>query len=272
MRITTIAFVSTIIVLLALFMFFSTEGKLKDLYDHATAKQTCKASVETHAKLKLRYADFSSDVKCPTVKLKINDKNEEAAKKKIADLMRDCWDNFGRGKLELFTDDNVYCAVCYRVDFGKDVKINDFSKFLASKSDSSKSVSYLKYLTTEKTDDTGFIEEFNNKKISDAIDGSKDDKYAVVFTYIKGKKYLDEYLKKARNAAPGAGSVIVGVMLIAQHPVIGTILVAGGAIWAGLETYFTKDPFQHIALINFIPYNPEQLTALNCKDLPVLQQ
>ena len=192
-KLMTYSLVAFVVILITAFVLFDFYGGIKEAYAKATAKQTCKASVKIHAALKLRYADFSGEIKCPTVKLKIDDKNENIAKKKMADAMYDCWDQFGRGKLELFSDDSVYCTICHRTTFDKDIKVSGFTKYLADNNPSRGKISYLQFLTTEQTDYSEFLNHIKNKKIDDTVDASKNSDYAIIFTYIKGKKYLEEY-------------------------------------------------------------------------------
>ena len=130
-KLLTYFLVVIIIVLLTAFLLLKYESNLKEIYAKTVGKSTCEASVRTYAALKLRYADFSGDIKCPIVKLKIEDKNEEIVKRKVADAMVDCWDQFGKGKLELFKDDSVYCSICHRITFNKEIKFNGFMRYLA---------------------------------------------------------------------------------------------------------------------------------------------
>lgn len=293
-KLMTYSMVSIVIILITVFILFKFEGSIKEAYAEATAKQTCKTSVYTHAKLKMRYVDFSGEIKCPTLKLTIDDKNEDIVKKKLADAMYDCWDQFGRGNLDLFSDNSVYCAICHRITFDKNIKINGFTEYLATQQAPSQKISYLQFLTTERTQNSDFLKEFENKKIEDKIDGSKNNEYAIIFTYIKGKKFLDEYLEKTKSITPGVGLIAIGFGIFKAGgviggslsfiltpyvgvPVGGTISSAGGlvmavgALWYGLGAYFGGAPFEHISLISFIPYDSQSMQNLNCKEIPIKQ-
>lgn len=293
-KLMTYSLVFLIIILITAFILLKFQSNIKNAYAEAAAKQTCKTSVQAHAALKLRYADFSGEIKCPTSYLKINDKSEEIAKKKVADAMFDCWDQFGKGKLDLFTDDSVYCTICHRITFGKEVQINKLTEYLAAKQPQGQKISYLQLLTAEKTQNSEFLKELENKKIADTIDASKNNEYAIIFTYIKGKKYLDEYLEKAKYTAPGIGLIALGFGIFKAGGVIGaglsaittpavgvpvglTVSSAGGfvmsvgALWSFLGGYFAGVPFEHISLISFIPYDAQNIQSLNCKEIPVKQ-
>ena len=278
--------VSVVVLLMSAVIFLMFEANLRGAYAESVAKNTCKASVRAHAALKLRYADFSGEIKCPTVKLNIDDNNENAAKKKIADAMFDCWDQFGRGSLELFGDKSIYCAICHRITFDKELKINDFTKYLESEKAPGQEIRYLQFLTTEKTENVDFLKESENRKIEDTIDASKNKEYAVIFTYIKGRENLKYYAEKAQFYLPGfglgggaltlggalafgkLGTGLIGIVISGfLVPVATTLLVAGTA--TVVIGYFYNVPFEHIALVSFISYNADSLQQLNCKEVPV---
>jgi hypothetical protein len=291
-RLATGSIIAVFIILTSFFMLFAFEERLKDIYTGAIDKGACKSEVIAHSKLKLRYIDFSDDISCPTIPLKIDNHNENVVKRKIADSMYDCWDQYGRGQLELFTDENNYCAICHRISLDEDVKFSGLSEYLAQNNHPSQDISYLQFLTTEKTQNSEYIEEFENRNIINSVDASVNSEYAIVFTYIKGKKNLEEFTKKVAYTAPGVGLTAVGAGLIYYSPgvtaavsatltpavgvpagaavlTLGTISLGIGALWSYLAATNTNIPFDHIALVSFIPYNAESLQSLNCRDLPV---
>lgn len=299
-KLLTYSMVSIVVALVVAFVLFNFYGKIEEAYAEESAKQICKASVYGASKLKLQYwdlsyADFSDQVKCPTAKLSINDRNKDTAKKKLADAMYDCWGQFGEGKLDLFNDDNVYCSICHRVTFGKDVKIGGFMKYLANNKIPDGKTPYLQYLTAERTDNSEFLKAFESNKIEDNIDGSKNSEYAIIFTYIKGKRYLDDYLQKAKYTSPGIGLIALGFGIIKAGSTISAIvsgtgvgapaglliqagslsvggsIMAVGALWTGVSPFISGVPFDHIALISFVPYNAESIKSLNCRDIPTKQ-
>lgn len=286
-KLLTYSMVSIVIILITALILLVYEGNLKKAYIEATAKQTCKTSVKTHTLLKLRYADFSGEIKCPTVKMQINDNNENIAKKKIADALYDCWDQFGRGKLELFTDNSVYCTICRRITFGKDIKVNGVMRYLALQQAPRQKISYAQFLTTERTENSQILSELESKKIVDNIDASKEDEYAIIFTYIKGKDNLNQLLEKSKFAASGLGTVALGFGFVKAGtavgltgigaPIAATLVSFGafvmsvGTLWGFVGTYLATVPFEHISLISFVPYDAESLKSLNCKEIPIKQ-
>lgn len=296
-RIINYGFVFVVIFLVILFVAFTFWASLKDIYNKVAEKQICKTSVLTHSRLKLKYADFSGKINCPTTKLKIDDKDENAVKEQIASSMFDCWDKYGRGKLELFSDDNVYCTICTRITLNKEIKVKGITDYLGNAHPKNEKLNYLQLLTTEKPGDSEYskyLASLGNRKIEDVLDASVNNEYAVVLTYIKGKEKIANYWEKAKYTAPavgtvalgfavvklgfGAGSVLsffltpfVGVPVGTFISLTGGAMIVGGAYWAGFAAYLSRTPFEHVAFLSFIPYDAESLQSLNCNEIPVKQ-
>jgi len=282
------AIVATAVFLLAIFIIFTFETNLKASYKETAAKQTCKSSVQANSALRLRYADFSNTIQCPTTYLTINDKNENVVKKRIADAMVDCWDQFGRGHPDLFTDDNIYCTICHRITFGNNIKVNGVSEYLATKNAPRKDMTYLQFLTTEKTQGAKFLNELQKQKIDHNLDTSKMNEYAVMFVYVKGKEYQKEYMEKYKYYASGLGTIAIGYGVVKAGAAIGFtgigapialgvssvggVIMSFGLLFGGVGVATAGVPFEHIASVSFVPYDSENLKQLNCKDVPISQQ
>lgn len=286
--------VALIILLVGILIFINFQGSVKEASAEYAAKEACKVSVKETSAFRLRYEDFSGDIKCQTQNLKIKD--AKIAKKKVADAMYDCWDQFGRGKLDLFADDNVYCVICNYINFSENVKISGLNNYLATQKPQNQDTTYLDILTAERTENSKFLKELESRKIYDELDASKKSDYAAVFTYIKGKKYLEEYSKKIGYTQIGIGIAAIGTVVVFKGgpaaAVIsssfltpaggvavglfvagtGTILFGVGALWSYIAWNYAGVPFEHIASVSFIPYDAQELQALNCKDLPVKQK
>lgn len=290
-------FVFVVIFILILFVAATSWASLKEAYNKAAEKQICKTSVLTHSRLKLKYADFSGKINCPKIELKIDDKDENAVKGQIASSMFDCWDKYGRGKLELFSDDNVYCTICTRITLNKDIKVKGITDYLSNAHPENEKLNYLQLFTTEKPGESEYskyLASLGNRKIEDVLDASVNNEYAVVFTYIKGKEKIKNYWEKTKYTAPavgtvalgfavvklgiGAGGVIsafltpfVGVPVGTFISLTGGAMIVGGTYWAGFAAYFSGVPFEHAAFLSFIPYDAESLQSLNCNEIPVKQ-
>jgi len=286
--------VALIILLVGIILFVNFQGNLKAASMEFAAKETCKISIKETSALRLLYKDFSGEIKCQTQNIKVED--AKIAKKEIADAMYDCWDQFERGKPDLFADDNVYCAICHYINFSENIKLSGLNNYLATQKPQNEDATYLDILSAERTENSKFLNELENSKIYDELDASKKSDYAVIFTYIKGKKYLEEYSKKIGYTQIGLGIAAVGTVVVFKGgPAAaaisssfltpaggvavglfvsgaGAMLFGAGTIWSYVAWNYAGVPFEHIASVSFIPYAPQALQALNCKELPVKQK
>ena len=155
---------------------------------NSVEKAACKQSVKHNAlRLKVMGTDLTNEfgkvppIKCPTNYITVNDINPDAIKKKIADAMFDCWDNFGRGELEIFdTEDNNYGVICSVLKFKKKGKIKGFANYLATHYVPARDETYLEFFSSKKFDGKE-ISVFENPKIENTDDLNLDKGLAVVF-------------------------------------------------------------------------------------------
>ena len=131
-------------------------GRYTPLYGEVFDTETCRGSVAVKAtiesstiiakgigttKLACRTKDvcISSGGKCPTGSKKESIANEEDIKKEIANLMYECWFQFGEGELN-FAGDKTFkeqiCGICSRIKFSEDAQkdfkfISDMGKYLS---------------------------------------------------------------------------------------------------------------------------------------------
>ncbi|MBW2981369.1 hypothetical protein KY343_00685 [Candidatus Woesearchaeota archaeon] len=77
-------------------------------------KTECSTSVQSNVRWRQISDAFAEDIRCPTLDISVD---EKSAAKKIRQLTIDCWDIYGQGKLDLFTDENTYCGICAIFDF-----------------------------------------------------------------------------------------------------------------------------------------------------------
>lgn len=77
-------------------------------------KTECITSVQSNVRWRKISTVFAEDIRCPTLDITVD---EKSAAKEIKRLVVDCWDIYGKGKLDLFTDENTYCAICAIFDF-----------------------------------------------------------------------------------------------------------------------------------------------------------
>jgi hypothetical protein len=110
-----IAAVSAIIILLLLLLLLRSIGQKAE---DQSEKARCKSSVTAYARL--GELPLGRDVKdersidCPTKFVTIKKTTPRKMRTQIANLMVDCWDNYGEGKLMLFSPFSLesFCALC----------------------------------------------------------------------------------------------------------------------------------------------------------------
>ena len=187
---------------------------LKTIYEQNTGvsdKQMCKDSIMLYSKTAMFAGrPISQSIKCPTRYLKLpveDNKDVEAAKKEIASQMYDCWDNFGRGKLELFDPKNGrFCVVCAVISFSSpNKKIDGFVEYLNQNRIPGRNETYAQFLgNSEEVEFEQGVDKFE-------IDTSK--VYAVMLTYDKRSR-LSTLTKATTGFIVGAAASVAGVALI----------------------------------------------------------
>ena len=152
--------------------------------------------------------DLSLD--CPTVFLTINEKNDRENSELMANAMYKCAAQFRRGTGELFTEDGVYCNVCYVFDVPKPVK-GFYSYLIKNKVPGGSGETYHEYmqgyrsagaekilgqmehpLETLYNDDQQPNKEINLEHPINSIEEVelKEGQYAVIFIYTRGQEHL----------------------------------------------------------------------------------
>jgi hypothetical protein len=260
--------------------------KIQKVEKEASREAACKTSVEMHARSHIKGFDLSGNIKCPTKDLTVTTSKPEEIKKTFADEMAECWGIFGEGKLELFSGEGIYCAVCSRINFkDKNEKIMGFSEFLIKTKMPSNKVTYLDYLTGYKTPNAELYAQdiLSRKPVDIQIDTSKT--YSTIFVYAKGKAAINNLEDAvggkgkamaitgvAGGVAAGAGAVTIALFL-GSNPIgwatAGAIIIGAGA--AAVLTYFAGEPSVWMALTTLTEYTQPELQSYGCKYLEVEQ-
>jgi hypothetical protein len=222
--------VSVILVAVAVLIGFSFLLYAGEEIKKDTPNDICRESVKNNAALKFGGLDFSEDIACPAQRIEIEedlskDAGQKTAKKTIAEAMRDCWEIYGEGKLNLFSGEGTFCSVCSLISFAepKTTELRGFTDYYYSEKiigGTGKGLVYSQY--------TGGVykgEMFKDQN-SIAVDTEKDvldtsQIYAVIFYYPKGEKHIGTFVNRMSMASPG---LAVGT---------GTIALGGGAIAVG---------------------------------------
>ena len=165
--------------------------------------------------------------------------NVRDVKWEIAESMRKCWNQWGKGNLNpegknVFPEDEFKCFKCYRLSFPEfdgQISASDIDAFLGNPENVVRGY------------DDSFINYFNNRVLLNFNDPSyltnmirKDQKYAVVYVERVEKSYLLRTIIAAGTGAGIGGAICgvtgVGLILLPGCAVLGA---AGGTIAGGIE-------------------------------------
>jgi len=269
------------VVVLIIFVLFiintTTDIKAK------TARDICKASVRANAALRIGTQEFSSKLECFTEERTIDVRAPEETKRQLAKALTDCADQFWQGKLELFSEDGVFCHICSIISFSdKGKTIDGFKQFLFT-TPMSGTTTYAQFLSGYQSANAGVIGTQQQVFQQDTLDTSK--QYAPVFVYIRGRDKIEHYMQKVGGYTAGTGILLIGVGLIVKGgvtfvvswwtgagAVAGAVMTISGVVVAGVGlaidawTYlFGGAPTEWMAMTQFVQYQPEALKALGCE-------
>ncbi|MEM4282204.1 MAG: hypothetical protein QXU88_00930 [Candidatus Woesearchaeota archaeon] len=287
-----------VLLLVAAVIFISFQTRLFGLAEAKSAKDVCKTSVYANALLGRSVGIFSSDIKCPTQYLQIDNSDVAHAKFEIAKALSDCWEQFGEGRLELFSGEGVFCSVCHLITFKhKEKAISGLLDYLATNKKPLTDKSYLDYLTSYHTSGSEVLKAYAAEKLPpDILDPSRGNTYATIFYYVKGKDHVKDVIERAQAAAPGIGLEALGIGLIKAgsataglisatgigaplgvvvakvSTIVGGVLIVGGAGYALLAGWFGGVPVEFLSQVRLEPYNEQTLKNLGCQILPAAEK
>jgi hypothetical protein len=209
----------------------------------------CKTSViqNSYARVPgLFGGDWSSGINCPVQEITMSSSDETEIKEQAAEAMYTCWNNFGKGELNIFETEkgqkDVFCAICSEITYtggaaGKNV--DGFMQYLIDNSPPGRQDTYFKEFSG-RLPTAAELEQFQAYKEpgapyhdwSDTIN-TANKKYAVLFVYTKDTGIWDRWMQGAL--------VFIGTYgLVTQATPLGTVSamilagVAGGyAIFKG---------------------------------------
>jgi hypothetical protein len=239
-------------------------------------EQACAAQVRSAAATgKVFGRDYEVNAPaCQTKYATITATEDSKVKKQLAEAMRTCAYQWGRGELDLFNHPGYYCAPCSNIEFSEETRklyaktngnILDFDEYLRETKTPGGKLTYAEYLAGV-TRDNGVQSEGS----VGALAINTNENYTVLFTYDKQKTdgdLLQQFgdligtditpaeeakilgtasgiaagLGTATATAAGASGLVVAA--IASGPIgwvalgAGTIAVGGFAIYKGLKTY-----------------------------------
>lgn len=279
-------------------------GQWNFFVDDTTVTERCKASVERNARYNIAGLELGSEIDCPTKHIIISG-SEEEAKEKIANAMYTCWKQFGRGKLRLFSEEGIFCNICYTIDLKTDSSVTNFTHYLLTTPSPTENMFYYDYLSSFQSSkaekalsdvDRESLSKLNKESLLET-----DTKYAVIFFYAKGEHWLDkatEILQKeaiAGGAAVASAGIVIGatvasgvvgkVVLVALSGaaasastgigvpiaigiVVGTAIGVG--VYIGVKSildFLETDDTEWAAFTILREWNAEELEKLECTEL-----
>lgn len=285
-----------ILVLVVMLIMLLFETRAGELYKDLIHKYTCKTSVRAQDLGTLKNIAIPSDIKCPLQRIGITENDPEQIKQELARLYSNVCDEFGQGTLNLFgKKQTVFCVVRDRISFkNKDLKINDFGKYLIENKIPDKNIDYIRFCSGYKTERAAEIykdlefQQFNDEP----IDTNKE--YAVIFVYAKGEEKLREVMKFFFGTSEshtgmyiGTAFVVVGYSITAATAgkggliglplaYLGKTMMYGGLATAGMSGFFNYLTNKNIKMewASFFlirEFNEQELKKLPCEYLPAEQ-
>jgi hypothetical protein len=287
-----VVLVLAVLVLIVMLMFERSVGEAAKL---ESIKTKCKASVYAHSAAHIKGIDLSSSINCPTQNLTVPDGTQDEQKLYIAKRMTDCWDMFGKGGLDLFDRDGIYCVICSQLDFEGDEPIQNLEQYLYMTKMPAQEMKFMDFLNGYKTPRADEAIGDITKQIiqqgqAESLDPSKS--YSVIFVYARGTENIRNALELTANMGStqgtpfmiaggviaivggtaasftGLGSIVGVPMMIA-----GKVLFIGGGVESAIESYLTTDVApEHIAYVALREHSKDELQQLGCRYLPARQR
>ena len=227
---------------------------------------------------------ISSGGECSRTSSKDLEKIEVESKSEIlnemADLMYNCWWQYGEGKVD-FAEKGFkanYCGVCNIVYFDektqqnedtKEIKLTELFVLLQNKKVPKGDISYLYSMYGVTTLNPEMVQHLNgNSDVKGATSLDTSNPYALVIVLNKGAKPV--YTIGGFLAGVGAGAGI-GALIGTSGTPVGTIAgaVIGGVV-GGVTTFVVTNDVNYALPPQYIPYDADELKKLDCKQFSSL--
>ena len=260
-------------ILFILFILFSLVKVIITVIQEQTDYDTrCKGSVRQYHVFRVHEQNIGDfKINCPTRKLTLSG-DEDLLKKQVADEMYRCWDNYGRGELNLFPEkDKKFCAYCSHINFeNNDLVLYDFMKYLTEEKTPKGDMTYYQFLTDVQPNSK--IKEEVSQVVNDDFYTGKE--YAVLYThYTEGimSKFKKKILESDENLIVVAS--ITGVLLLPYAIPLGfnvaylAIGVSDSSLAALGGEFISKDNQRWDATVELVDI--DHLDMLECEYMPV---
>jgi len=215
---------------------------------------------------------YAEDLPVPPLRKNIKWKNEEMIKRDLAYDMLNCWDDFGRGKLNVFPSERLdhqnYCYICSYIDFEeKGLAITNFTYYLMENKPAGSEITFWKDFFGRSP--TASEVEYASKVSEDYINTSL--RYATLFAFEKQTGFFD---KKAAGLVGGGGTLGVVSLIGLAIPGVGWAATAVLAIGSGIAMaiYSVVEapmgiPVDYHGGVILTPFSTETLLEQNCTKL-----
>lgn len=278
-----------VLALIILMVLLAIIVAVKNATEGAAETKSCEASVKAHTDLiKLGIPARHNEINCPAKRIKVTEKN---ANFELAEAMRKCWKQYGKGRLNMFNGEGVFCSVCKIITSDKPIVVGEFTEYLADSYVPGESYKYLDDFQDFETERAEVLEDYEKAvKRDSAIDDftiSEQQPYGVIFVQIKGYDNYNRVLKHVRNLLAGGAVMTFGTMTwkgantLHIVPVVGTkaalvvktigagiITVGVAGTWAA--EYFVELEFERYSEVLLRPYTEKTLNeTIECDYIPV---
>ncbi|MBT7928745.1 hypothetical protein HN682_02340, partial [Candidatus Peregrinibacteria bacterium] len=251
---------------------------VKNASEEAAAAKSCEASIKIHTDLiKLGVPARHNEIDCPAKMIEINEKN---AQFELAESMRKCWNQYGKGNLNMFNGEGIFCSICNVITVDEPVVVENFVEYLASAYVPGKRTKYLADMADVQTDKAYALEGYEEAILRDsALEDftiTKQQPYGVIFVQVKGYDKLGKYVRTATNVLGGAAVVGTGLLIMKGSTTlniipgfgtlaswigytVGGVLVAGGTVTTIVAEYFNVLNFERYSEVVLRPYTEKTL-------------
>jgi hypothetical protein len=231
----------------------------------------CASQVQINSAISSTTKEIKSpDIICPTKFITVEETDENAVKKKLADQMLKCWNTWGKGEKMLFGEkEGVYCHVCSMIEVQGVDKVSGFGDYLDN-TVAKDGWTYSALLQGRKKG-TYFKDDAFKSQASQDIDTTRP--MATVFFYAKGKKWYEELRNKVvgQPAAGAVGGAVAAGVIASSTGVglpVGVLMVGTGSAVGLTASVWGRADSSYMTLVVLRPLTKEDIATLKCDYAP----
>ena len=279
-----------ILALIILAILISIIVAIKNTSEAVAEAKSCEASIKVHTELiKLGIPARHNEIDCPAKTIELTEKN---ANFELAEAMRKCWKQYGKGKLNMFNGDGgTFCAICNIITSKEPIVIKDFTKYLANSYVPGENYNYLVALADMPTEKAYVLDDYEQAIIRDSALNdftiSKQQPYGIIFVQIKGYDNLGKYMRTVKNVLSGGVIIGVGIVIIKGSTAlnvipgfgtvaswigyaVGGVVLTGGTVMTVVSEHFNTIEFERYSEVLLRPYTEKTLNeTINCDYIPI---